>query len=49
MYVWHQGHRQTVYVHTAREIQQAASPYFEMKDAQLISSTSFRLLHLVKK
>jgi SAM-dependent methyltransferase len=49
MYVWHQGHRQTVYVHTVKEVQQAASPYFEMKEAQLIGGTSFRLLHLVKK
>lgn len=49
MYVWHNGHRQTVYVHTARAIQQAAAPYFTLKACEPITGTSFILLHLVKK
>lgn len=49
MYVWHKGFRQTVYVHTAKAIQQAASPHFKLRDCQLITGTSFILLHLVKK
>ncbi len=49
MYVWHNGHRQTVYVHTAKEIQLAATPYFTLSNCQPVTGTSFILLHLVKR
>lgn len=49
MYVWHQGHRQTVYVHTAKALQTAAAPWFTLRLCQPIAGTSFLLLHLVKK
>ena len=49
MYVWHNGHRQTVHVHTAKAIQRAATPYFTLSSCQLIAGTSFILLHLVKQ
>lgn len=49
MYVWHNGHRQTVYVHSAKAIQQASAASFECREVQHIAGTSFILLHLVKK
>lgn len=49
MYVWHNGYRQTVYVHTAKAIQRAAAPYFALRHCELIAGTSFLLLHLVKQ
>lgn len=49
MYIWHNEHRQTVYVHTARAIQQAAAPLFNLQSCAPITGTSFILLHLVKK
>ncbi|MBO9565184.1 MAG: methyltransferase domain-containing protein [Niastella sp.] len=49
MYVWHKDYRQTVYVHTSKEIQQAAAPYFKLNSCRPVTGTSFILLHLVKQ
>lgn len=49
MYIWHNGHRQTVYVHTPKAIQKAASAHFTLKHCQPVEGTSFILLHLIKK
>lgn len=49
MYVWHQEHRQTVYVHSIQEIRKAAAPFFECHSHESLTGTGFHLIHLVKK
>jgi SAM-dependent methyltransferase len=49
MYVWHNGHKQTVFVHTIKELKKASSPYFNYCGAEFLGGFGFTLIHLVRK
>lgn len=49
MYVWNKEYRQTVFVHTFKEIKQASVPYFHYRSSEFLGGFGFTLIHLVKK
>lgn len=49
MYVWNKEYRQTVFVHTLKEIKQASALYFHYCSSESLGGFGFRLIHFVKK
>jgi SAM-dependent methyltransferase len=49
MQVHFNDHRQTVYLHTIRDIKKAASPYFELAETYSFKPYGFTLFHLLRK
>jgi hypothetical protein len=42
------GSRQTVFVHTLKEIQEASAPYFTFCGEELLEAYDFTLIHLIR-
>ena len=49
MYVYYKENKQTVFVHSVKEIKRAAASSFDYVSHERISNTGFILIHLVKK
>jgi len=49
MYVWHRENRQTVFVHSVKEIKKASSPFFYYINHEPWTEFGFTLIHLVRK
>jgi SAM-dependent methyltransferase len=49
MYVWHEGFKQTVFVHSTKEIKKACFPFFDLCETEFLGGFGFRLVHLVRQ
>jgi SAM-dependent methyltransferase len=49
MYVYHNTHKQTVFVHSLKEVKRAASSWFNYSGHQLLADSDFILVHLTRK
>jgi SAM-dependent methyltransferase len=48
MYIPYKDHRQTVFVHTEKEITKAAAPWFRHGGTELLAQENFTLIHLIR-